>query len=214
MQVEVKRRIITPFLAAAFAILAVVAAIDLMVTYQAFSEPELNDAGDGYTNQGKSERRADMVWGVFLIAGGGGLLAWALPEIWRDHSVVTADDSGMAVRIGSARQAPWELPWSSVGAVRSRTIEDELGPHHVLVIQLEPHTEIPARLYGATLEGRELTVLADDWTPSVQDVAGRLQLLLDRFKELGPPPGLHAAPRDVEAFPELDADIEDGPAQS
>jgi len=213
VQVEVKRRIITPFLGAAFAILALVVAIDLMVTYRAFSEPERTDEGDAYTNQGKSERRGDVVWGVFLIVGGGALLAWALPEIWRDHSVVTADSSGMAVRLGSSRQPPWELSWSSVDAVRSRTIEDELGPHRALAIQLEPHTRIPARLYGASLEGRELTVLADDWTPSVQEVAGRLQLLLDRFRELGPWPqdGPNGA---AESDLETDGETHGGPTRS
>ena len=183
MLVEVKRKVITPFLAAAFAILAIVAAVDLMFTYRLFDEPERGEDGGAYTSQGKSERRGDVVWGIFLIGSGAGILVWALPEIWRDHSVLKADSSGMAIRLGSSRQPPWELPWSAVAAIRSTTADDELGYHHALAVKLEPHTEIPARLHGASLSGTELTVLAEDWTPSVQEVAGRLKLLLDRSKE-------------------------------
>ena len=182
MLVEVKRRILTSFLAAAFAIIALVVAADLLFAYRVFDEPERNDGG-GYTNQGSSERRGDIVWGLFLVGGGVALLGWSLPEIWRDHSVLTANTSGMAVRLGSSRTPPWELPWASIGSIRSSTIEDETGSHHALEIGLEPNTEIPARLHGATLSGTQLTVLADDWTPSVQEVAGRLKLLLDRARE-------------------------------
>lgn len=180
MKVEVRRSVVVPFLAAAFAIVALVAAIDMTFTYRLFDEPEKNDDGTEFTSQGRSERRADITWGLGLAVGSGVLLAWALPQIYRDHSVLEADEEGVALRIGPANTEPWRVSWDIVSEVRSVTIDGELGREHSLALRLEPGTELPGDLRGADLQGDELFVAAGDWRPPVQDVVGRLKILLDR----------------------------------
>lgn len=180
MKVEVKRSVVIPFLAAAFAILALVAAADMTFTYRLFDEPEKTDEGTEFTSQGRSERRADITWGAGLAVGSAVLLAWALPQIYRDHSVLEADEEGMIIRIGPAKKEPWRISWDSVNDVRSVTVDAELGREHSLALRLEPGTELPGDLRGAELRGAELFVAAGDWRPPVHDVVGRLKILLDR----------------------------------
>jgi hypothetical protein len=156
LNVEIKRSVLRPFVAGVLAIAAIVIAIDLLFTYRLFSVPEENDEG-ARTSQGDSERRSDIAWGVGFAVVGLGLGAWAVPELIRQHVV----------------------------SVRSTVTEDDTGPVTALDVELTDASLGPVRPRGARQDGAHLLVDADDWERPVHEVAGRLQLLLERSQEPG-----------------------------
>jgi hypothetical protein len=184
LNVEIKRSVLRPFLAGVFAIAAIVIAIDLLFTYRLFSGPEENEEG-ARTSQGDSERRSDIAWGVGFAVVGLGLGAWAVPELIRHRSVLVADDDGIALALGRHGEPAWRAGWEDVVSVRSTVTEDDTGPVAALDIELSNASLGPNRPRGARQEGAHLLVDADDWERPVHEVAGRLQLLLERSREPG-----------------------------
>lgn len=184
MNVEVKPSVVRPFLAGVFAIAALVIAVDLLFTYRLFSVPEENEEGIR-SSQGDSERRSDIAWGVGFAVVGLGLGAWALSELVRNRAIIAADEEGIAVNLGRPQGAAWRVSWQDVVSVRSTVSEDDTGPVAALDIELADPALGPDRPRGARQEGPHLLVDADDWERPVHEVAGRLQLLLERSREPG-----------------------------
>jgi hypothetical protein len=156
----------------------------LLFTYRLFSGPEENEEG-ARTSQGDSERRSDIAWGVGFAVVGLGLGAWAVPELIRHRSVLVADDYGIALALGRHGEPAWRAGWEDVVSVRSTVTEDDTGPVAALDIELSNASLGPNRPRGARQEGAHLLVDADDWERPVHEVAGRLQLLLERSREPG-----------------------------
>lgn len=184
MNVEIKRSVLRPFVAGILAIAAIVIAIDLLFTYRLFSVPEENEEG-ARTSQGDSERRSDIAWGVGLAVVGLGLGAWAVPELIRHRSVLVADQEGITVALGRHSEPAWRVGWEQVVSVRSTVTEDDTGPVAALDIELTDASLGPDRPRGARQDGAHLLVDADDWERPVHEVAGRLQLLLERSRDPG-----------------------------
>lgn len=184
MNVEIKRSVLRPFVAGVLAIAAIVIAIDLLFTYRLFSVPEENDEG-ARTSQGDSERRSDIAWGVGFAVVGLGLGAWAVPELIRHRSVLVADEDGISLALGRHGEPAWRVGWEQVVSVRSTVTEDDTGPVAALDVELTDASLGPVRPRGARQDGAHLLVDADDWERPVHEVAGRLQLLLERSQEPG-----------------------------
>lgn len=184
MNVEVKRSVLRPFLAGVFAIAAIVIAIDLLFTYRLFTVPEENEEG-ARTTQGDSERRSDIAWGVGFSVVGLGLGAWAVSELIRHGPVLEADEETISLALGRAGDPPWRVGWDDVVSIRSTVTEDDTGSVAALDIELSDASLGPDRPRGARQEGSHLLVDADDWERPVYEVAGRLQLLLERSREAG-----------------------------
>ena len=80
-------------------------------------DPQTTEEG-GLTNQGKSERRADWMWGWGLIAAGGALAIWSIGDLGRSRRVLAADDGGLYLAVSPSTKDVF-VPWEQVGSIRS-----------------------------------------------------------------------------------------------
>lgn len=185
MIVTVRRKQLRPLLAVLFAICALVAAVDLLGAYRIFDPPD--ETAEGVlTADGRGERRHDLAWGAALALSGLGLGAWALAEIWRSRSVLEADENGVAIGI-APKGGRWRVPWSDVAGIRSTVWTDDAGSIEVLDVELTSPAVVPGGWRRARVVGSHVLVDADDWAQPAHYVAGRLQLLRERYEQLGRP---------------------------
>ena len=172
----------SPFRILAVALLAapmILLSVDITLTQRFFPAPDstrvvvgqtVDETGrtidvteDQLTNDGKAQRRRDLMWGGVLFAGGVAAAFYGLRELFLPRRVITADQRGLNVRIYGSRKPPVRLAWNEVAAVRSGVIEDEGGQIEVLSIRPSDPTLLPESPVGAIVQPPWLHVLADDW---------------------------------------------------
>ena len=147
--------------------------------------PETSDEG-AITNQGRSEQRADWLWGWGLVAAGGGLAIWSLSELGRRRRALAADDSGLYLDVSASRSDVF-LPWDQVQSIRSTVVEGDTGPTRSIEIAVSGTTWVPAHPLGATWDGNRLLLDADDWRIPAHEAAGLLDAMLERSRHAGEP---------------------------
>lgn len=172
----------SPLRALSFALLSapmILLAVDMAFSHRAFPAPDTTDvvvartvdeAGNSIdvtepqlTNDGRAQRRRDVIWAGALFAGGVVAAGYSLRELFLPRRVVTADQRGLAVRIFGARKPPVRFAWVEIEGVRSGVIEDEGGRVDVLSLKLADPSLLPDRPVGAHVEPPWLHLIADDW---------------------------------------------------
>lgn len=145
--------------------------------------PEVNEDG-AITNQGRSEQRADWVWGWALIAAGGALAIWSIGDLGRRRRALVADDNGLFLDVGSAANDVF-VPWYQVESIRSTIAEGDTGPTRSIEITISGATWVPADPVHATWDGSRLLIDADDWRVPAHEAAGVLEVMLERSRQMG-----------------------------
>ncbi len=182
MRVLVERSRVRPAVAAAVGIIALVAALDVAVLGWVYPEAETNAETGEYTFDGKAERRGDVGWGIFLGLGGGAMAVWGIRGLSHHRRLLAADDERLVVAIGPPGEEMWSVGWNEVFAIKSAVDDDETGRVSVLDIELAGDALAPADPRGARVVGDHVLVDAEDWKPPLDEVVGRLQVLLDRAR--------------------------------
>ncbi len=180
MNLQVRRSMRRPVFTLAAGLVALVAAVDLLFGYVVFPEPEVDDEGRR-TNQGRSERRADITWGVGLAVAGAGLVLWGASDL-RRRPVLAADGEGILLAAPGIGGRPWRIGWNEVLAVRSTLDEDETGQSRALALELAHPALGLTDPRGARWEGDLLLIDAGDWSPALPEVADLLQKMLERSR--------------------------------
>ncbi len=200
MNVEFKKAAWRPWLALLFTVPALALALDLTITDRGITDwvlgavhapdelrqdvtraPEGREDG-GLSYQGASERRADWLWGAFFWAAGGGLLFWALTDITSPRRALSADETGLRLRVGSAAGSEVLVPWEQVDLVRSTIDRGPTGPLEVLEITVTGPTWVPPNPTNARWDGNRLLVTAHDWSTPAHQVAGVLEAMRERSR--------------------------------
>lgn len=184
MRVVVNRSVLRYWLAGLLAVPLILLAIEISFAHRLFGEPERNDDG-ALTNQGLSETRADWLWAAGLAVAGVGLAGWSLRELGAPRQVLVAEDEGMLLAVGSTRRPEVFVPWHQVSSLRSTVATDDAGTRPVLQLSMQQRSWIPAEPVGARWKGRLLEVDAGNWRPPVHEVAGVLQMMLERYRMRG-----------------------------
>ncbi len=198
MEVQFKRAAWRPWLLLLLAVPALALALDLTITDRAITDwvlrtvhapselrsdlarsPEQREDG-GLSYQGESERRADVAWGIFFWLAAGGLLFWGFTELTTTRRVLSADDDGMRLMVGSAPGHDVFVPWDQVRSVRSTVDDGPAGRQDVLEVVVEGPTWIPPNPSYARWDGNRLLVTAGDWATPAHEAAGVLETLRER----------------------------------
>lgn len=181
MTVTVTRSSWLPALGAIIAIPLLIMAVDLGLTYRIFPSPQEDDAGT-LTTQGRSERRADIVWAAGLGVVGVVLAAGSLRELTNPRTIVSADEDGLRLDIGPRGSRLVTVPWTEVVSVKSKRVDDDFGRHPALVVETTSVEGMPIRVRGAHRAGNLMEVDAESWSLPVHEVADALNSMAQRVR--------------------------------
>jgi hypothetical protein len=160
--------------------LLLVAAYDIVWMHQLSDPPSANDDGL-LTSKGQTERRTDLVWGSLFVVIGGSLVAVGFGGWVKGRSAVELRDDVLRLRVAGPL-ATMDIPWEDIVSIRSGRDYDDDGriPVPVLLVEVDDRTKYPDGLWGAVWDGNTLQVDADGWAATVEDVAIRAELMLER----------------------------------
>ncbi|MDH3731710.1 MAG: hypothetical protein OES13_11420, partial [Acidimicrobiia bacterium] len=131
---------------------------------------------------GKAERRGDVGWGIFLGLGGAAMAGWGVRGLAQSRRLLAADEDRIVVAIGPPGDVMWSVGWNEVFSVKSTVDDDDTGRVMVLDIELAGDSLAPIDPRGARVDGDHVLIDAEDWRPPLDEVVGRLQVLLDRSR--------------------------------
>lgn len=186
---------------AAFAVPAILLAVDMMVAYRWIPEPAFTESVVGttinengqpidvvtktLTQDGRAQRRRDLVIGSALLLGGTGAMIWGLKELVRPTILLKADDEGISVRVDGPGRKARLFPWEEVVEVRSGVIDSEGSPISVLSIRLRDMGLLPSDPSGAEPDPPWIHLYADEWDRPAHMVAPLLDQRADRPRAAG-----------------------------
>jgi hypothetical protein len=200
----------SPMRIAGYALLAapmLLLAIDMAFSHRFFPAPDTTEAAVGttideagstitlyedvLTNDGRAQRRRDLLWSAAFAGAGVLALGFSLREILLPRPVLVADQRGVQIRIFGGRRSPVVLAWDEIADVRSGILETPSGPVPVLSIMPEDPALLPARPAGAVTEPPWLHLLADDWDRQPHQLVPLIEPWLRRSRSVeiveGPP---------------------------
>ena len=202
MQISISRSPLRLLGYAVFAVPAILLAVDMLFAYRWYPEPPTFDRVVGttvdqdgqtsdvvrqeYTDEGKAQRRRDLVLGSALLIGGAAAMGWGLKELVRPAVLIRADGDGISARVDGPGNPPQLFPWEDVIEVRSGMLESEGAEVAVLSLRLRDPGRVPTDPAGAEADPPWLHLLADEWDRPAHQVAP----LLDQWASR-PRPGGH-----------------------
>ena len=162
-------------------------AVDVMWGHWVATPPDTYN--EEITSKGRNQRRADYVWGAFLLAGGAGLFGFALTALIRRSPAVVVRDNGLALSVGGPGEDPVFLPWSAISFVSSGAEKNPNGGYDrdVLVVDVVDPAGLPAEPWGAIWYGNRLVVDASGWDKPIDEVVIHAGIALDRFQHFTDP---------------------------
>jgi len=186
---------------AAFAVPAILLAVDMLFAYRWYPEPATFDQVVGttidangqtidvvikpYTQDGKAERRRDLFVGGALLIGGAAAMGWGLKELVSPVALVSADDTGISIRVDGPGRPSRLFTWEEVVEVRSGMLENDGAEVAVLSLRVRDPEMIPVDPAGAAADPPWLYVFADEWDRPPHQVAP----LLDQWASRPRPGG-------------------------
>ncbi|MEX0825768.1 MAG: hypothetical protein WD184_03270 [Acidimicrobiia bacterium] len=186
---------------AAFAVPAILLAVDMMAAYRWFPEPAftesvvgttINENGESVdvvsrslTQDGRAQRRRDLVIASALLVGGSGAMIWGLKELVLPTILLKADDEGISVRVDGPARRSRLFPWEEVVEVRSGVIDSEGAPVSVLSIRLRDMGLLPSDPSGAEPDPPWIHLYADEWDRPAHMVAPLLDQRAGRPRVAG-----------------------------
>ncbi len=172
----------SPLRALGFALLVVpmiLLAVDMAFSHRWYPEPDstevvvsqtTDESGSTIevrdtvlTNDGKAQRRRDLLWAGALGLGGLFGAGVALRELFIPRRVVSADQMGLHVRIFGSRRPPVRFAWSDIAEVRSGVLTDTVGTVDVLSLRFVDPGRLPEQPVGAVVDSPWLHLFAEDW---------------------------------------------------
>lgn len=189
-------------------------AVDVMWAHWVSTPPDTYN--EEITSKGRNQRRADYVWGVFLLAGGAGVFGYSVTALIRRAPALVVREDGLVLAVGAPGEEPVFVPWSLISFVSSAAEKNPNGGYDrdVLVIDIVDPAGLPADPWGASWSGNRLVVDASGWDRPIGEVVIHAGIALDRYKHFEEPrqaaigPG-GAAPRDAAALTTDPEEIED-----
>lgn len=186
---------------AAFAVPAILLAVDMMFSYRWFPPPAFTESVVGttinesgvqvdvvrrtLTQDGRAQRRRDLVFGSALLVGGSAAMLWGLKELVRPTALLKADDDGISVRVDGPGKPPRLFPWEEVVEVRSGLIDSDGASMSVLSIRLRDMTLLPSDPSGAEPDPPWIHLYAGEWDRPAHLVAPLLDQWSDRPRGSG-----------------------------
>lgn len=172
------------------AVAMIALALDMLVFYRYFPDPETTQGTrqvtleDGsvveesvrvYTATGLAQRRRDVGWGlVFLVAGSASFI-WAGAGLVVPRRLVVADASGISLSLAGRRRAPLRLGWEEIAEARSGLRQDEGGDVPVLSLRLHAAERVPPRPRGAVADPPWLHLFSGEWDRPAHEVAALIE---------------------------------------
>jgi len=168
---RVDRSPIRLFLFGLVGLLLMVGAVDVMWGHWLSTPPDTYN--EEITTKGRNQRRADYVWGVFLLAGGAGLFGYAVTSLIRRTPVLVLREDGVVLSIGPPGEEPVFVSWDTIETVQCAADEDPDGgqARDVLVIEFRDPAGLPAEPWGASWEGNRLLIDAVGWEKPIEEVS-------------------------------------------
>lgn len=162
-------------------------AVDVMWGHWIATPPDTFN--EEITSRGRNQRRADYVWGVFLLAGGAGIFVFAVTALIRRNPALMVQDNGLAVAIGAPGDDPVFIPWSTISFVSSGAQKNPNGGYDrdVLVVDVVDPAGLPAEPWGASWAGNRLIVDAGGWDKPIDEVVIHAGIALDRYQHFERP---------------------------
>jgi hypothetical protein len=201
LQVSVSRSPLRLLGYAAFAVPAILLAVDMLFAYRWYPEPATFDQVVGttvdangqtvdvvakrYTQDGGAQRRRDLFLGSALLIGGAAAMGWGLKELVRPTVLIAADDEGISARVGGPGEPAHLFPWGEIVEVRSGMLDDDGAEVPVLSLRVRDPGMIPTDPAGAEADPPWLHIFADEWDRPPHQVAP----LLDQWASRPRPDG-------------------------
>jgi len=169
------------FLMGLVGLVLIVAAVDIMWGHWLSTPPDANE--DVVTSKGRSQQRADIVWGGAFLIGGTTLFGVAVVSLVRRRPVLLIRDDGIEVYVSGPTTSNF-VSWDDVRSLRSSLERDEDAsrPRDVLVVDVTARGHLPEDPWGAEWHGTELRIDAGSWQPDVAEVVVHAQLALEEFR--------------------------------
>lgn len=161
-------------------------AVDVMWGHWVSTPPDTHS--DAITSKGTNQRRADYVWGAFMLAGGVGLFGYAVGSLIRRSPVLVLREDGALIAVGPPGDEPVFVSWSSVDGVYCAAEKDPDGgvSRDVLVIDFVDPQGLPSEPWGATWDGNRLQIDAAGWEKPMAEIAIHANIALDQASRLTP----------------------------
>jgi len=168
---RVDRSPVRLFLFGIVGLVMMIGAVDVMWGHWLSTPPDTYN--DEITSKGRNQRRADYVWGAFLLVGGAGLFGYSVTSLIRRKPVIVLRDDGMVIGVGPPGEESVFVPWDVVQTVQCAVEKDpDDGPDRdVLAIQFSDPTGLPVEPWGARWEGNRLLLDAVGWDKPPEEVS-------------------------------------------
>jgi hypothetical protein len=180
------------------AIPMVILAVDMLFTYRFVPGPDSTEVAavrtleDGttedttlvvLTNDGRAQRRRDIVWGSALLAGGVLAAAWGLKDLLFPRRVITIEPDRLTLRVSRRVGRASEFAWNEIAEARSGILEDEAGPAPVLSLCFTDPSLVPVDPWGAVADPPWLHLYATEWDRQAHEIAPMIEAYVSRFRE-------------------------------
>jgi hypothetical protein len=205
----VERSPVQLFLFGLVGLLLMLSAVDVMWGHWVSTPPDTYN--EEITSKGRNQRRADYVWGVFLLAGGAGVFVYAVTSLIRRTPVLVVRSDGIVLTIAAPGEDPIFVPWSAISSISSAAERDPDGgaDRDVLVIDFIEPAGLPEAPWGASWEGNRLKIDATAWENPLGEVVIHSGIAMERAHHFGPvplppPPPPAATPVLGEGTPDTD----------
>lgn len=168
---RVDRSPIRLFLFGIVGLIMMIGAVDIMWGHWLSTPPDTYNGE--ISSKGKNQRRADYVWGGFLLIGGAGLFGYSVTTLIRRKPVIVVRDDGMVIGVGPPGEETIFVPWDVVETVQCAVEKDpDDGPDRdVLAIEFSDSTGLPAEPWGAYWDGDRLIVDAVGWDTPIEEIS-------------------------------------------
>ncbi len=176
---RVDRSPVRLFLFGLVGLFLMIGAVDAMWGHWLSTPPDTYN--DEITSKGRSQRRADYVWGAFMIVSGAGLFGYAVTALIRRSPVLVLREDGVVLTLGPPGEEPVFVPWSAISSVSSAAVPDPDGGYDrdVLVVDVTDPGGLPAEPWGAVWDGNRLVIEADGWETQIGEVVIHAEIAME-----------------------------------
>jgi hypothetical protein len=197
---RVDRSPVRLFLFGLVGLFLMVGAVDVMWGHWVATPPDTFN--EEITSKGRNQRRADYVWGVFLLAGGAGIFGFAVTALIRRTPALVVRDDGLALVVGAPGEDPAFVPWSNISFVSSAAEKNPNGGYDrdVLVVDIIDPAGLPTEPWGASWAGNRLIIDASGWDKPIGEVVIHAGIALDRYQHIEEPRSVAIGPGESESM--------------
>jgi hypothetical protein len=177
---RVDRSAVRLFLFGLVGLFLMLGAVDVMWGHWVSTPPDTHN--EEITSKGRSQRRADYVWGVFLLAGGAGVFGYSITALIRRTPALVVREDGLVLTIGAPGEDPVFVPWSIITFVSSGAQRNPNGGYDrdVLVVDVTNPAGFPSEPWGASWDGNRLILDASGWDKPIDEVVIHAGIALER----------------------------------